>query len=107
MKKYDTAEIYQALEKLELTPIRLRNGIHVFDAQRRLVAHYACPIGEKPYWEIWPTPTYPLAEDKLRNAYPLTGEILLQFSMVEHGTKNKQQALDKMVHDVSFFTENE
>lgn len=107
MNKYDTTEIFQELEKLGLTPLRIRNGIHVLDPQRRIVAHYACPVGDKSYWEIWPTPTYPLPEDKLTNAYPLTEEILFQFALVENDKKNKQQALDKMVYDVSIINENE
>lgn len=107
MRKYDTAEIYQELEKLGLTPLRIRDGIHVFDSQGRIVAHYACPVGEKCYWEIWHTPTCALNEAKLVNAYPLTEEILFQFALIEDGKKNKQQVLNKIVYDLSVINENE
>lgn len=107
MRKYDTAEIFQELEALGLTPLRLRDGSHVIDSQGRIVAHYACPIGEDSYWEIWKEPTYPISEEKLFNAYPLTEEMLFQFSTVEGDKKNKQQSLKKMAYELSVVLENE
>ncbi|QSV12315.1 hypothetical protein [Kosakonia oryzae] len=107
MTRYDTADIYEALEKLGLTPLRLRDGIHVIDSQDRIVAHYSCPIGQPTFWEIWPTPTYPLTKDKLKNAYPLLEEALFQFATVEVSTANKQKALNDMLHRLDSTKENE
>ncbi|EMC9754397.1 hypothetical protein WDR88_003360 [Enterobacter cloacae] len=107
MQKHGTEKIYQALENMGLAPLRIRDGIHVVDVQGRIVAHYACPIGNESHWEIWPTPTYPLSHDKLTSAYPLTKEILFQFSLVEGDEKNKQQALNKLAYNESVFIENE
>lgn len=102
MAKYDTAEIYGILDTLGVTPLRLRDGIHVIDSQNRIVAIFNCPIGENPYWSTWATPSAPLPEDKLQNAYELTEEALFQFSLVENTKSSKQNALNDMLHTSSF-----
>lgn len=99
MKKYDTAEIYEELDKQGHTPLKLREGNHVFDVQRRIVAQYKRTLRGEYYWEIWPTPSAPLSPEKLTNAYPLTEEVLFQFSLVEGKEKDKRHALERKVKD--------
>ncbi len=100
MARYVTAEIYDKLLNKGYRSVRLLNGIHVIDELNRMVAHYACPLGEDPYWDIWDMPYAPMDEEKLRNAYPLEGDILFQFSLLEPSLKFKQAALNERLSEI-------
>lgn len=104
MKKYSTSEIYNELHKRGYTPLRLREGIHVFDDQNRIVAQYKRTLSGDYFWDIWPSPSSPLRPEQHANAYPLTEDALFLFSTVEGTEKDKRNALVRIIKNFNSIT---